>query len=271
MTTFVGTNFSSIQATAPTIKVMSYNIEGLKKLVDRKNKEAEQYKRDRFFKWINTEVKPDILCTQETGWQGLITQNTDLIHQTRNQGVTIFSKHPIVEKGKINFPKIRGNACVWADVRLPDKTIIRIYSTHLQSNRITSDTDKLIENVDLQEKETWLGVKSILGKYKRAAANRAEQAQLIVEHIKTSPYPVVLGGDFNETPLSYAYQVLAADMQDTFQEGAFGIGTTFSGTIPGLKIDYILTSEHFRTINHTIFKNQEAFSDHYPVLCEVEY
>ena len=269
LTTYIGFNLNSQTAHSSAIKVMSYNIEGLEKIVNKKQPETKQQLRDNFFQWMNTDIEPDILCTQETGWQELVPRNTPLVYNTRNQGVAIFSKFPFVQKGEINFPDTYGNACVWADVRLPDNTIIRVYSTHLRSNHITGDTGELIENADLQEKETWLGIKNILAKYKYAAEYRVEQAQLIIDDIKQCPYPVLLCGDFNETPLSYIYQLFTKRLNDTFEEGALGIGTTFSGIIPGLKLDYILSDQQFQTIHHKIHKNK-TFSDHYPIISTLQ-
>ena len=58
----------------------------------------------------------------------------------------------------------------------------------------------MIDKGDLQDKETWSGVRKILGKYKRSTRIRAAQAEMIQAHINKSPYPVILSGDMNDPP-----------------------------------------------------------------------
>src|ERR1017187_7363012 len=48
--------------------------------------------------------------------------------------------------------------------------------------------------------------------------SRATQAEEVSEEIRRSPYPVILCGDFNEVPLSYAYRILTQGLRDDFQE-----------------------------------------------------
>ncbi len=261
LTTFVGFNLGQ-KIPATTFQIMTYNVEGLNELVHRDSIKQSRIRAD-FYNWMNKESGIDILCTQESGWRALISHNTQLNQTAHNQGVSIFTKFPIVEQGEIDFPKTRGNACVWADIRLPNTSIIRVYSIHLNSSGISGDTDKLIETADIQEKETWKGLRNILAKYKRAAVRRAEQAQLVKNHVNTSPHPVVICGDFNEMPVSYVYEVLKTDLKDAFQERGFGIGTTFSGSIPGLKIDFMLVDPKLNIYKHDIIKNKK-YSDHYP-------
>lgn len=264
---FIGFNFSNSSNQVETVKIMSYNTDGLRSLVKR-NKGAQERIRSQFFNWLGSEENPDILCTQESGWTDLIKNNTELKYKVRNQGVTLFSKYPFLNQGSINFKNTRGNAAIWADVKIKE-TILRIYSVHFLSNKITKETEELIENADLQQKQTWRGLRSIIGKYQRSASIRVQQAQEVLQHIQESPYPVVLCGDFNETPVSYLYKTLNENLKDNFKEAGGGIGTTFNGDIPGLKLDYILTSKELKIAQHKILKDVD-YSDHYPIFSIIE-
>jgi endonuclease/exonuclease/phosphatase family metal-dependent hydrolase len=77
-----------------------------------------------------------------------------------------------------------------------------------------------------------------------AFAMRARQAEILREHIAASPHPVIVCGDFNDTPLSYSYRLMSKGLKDSFMEKGWGLGTTYAGALPALRIDYILCSQH---------------------------
>jgi endonuclease/exonuclease/phosphatase family metal-dependent hydrolase len=76
-------------------------------------------------------------------------------------------------------------------------------------------------------------------------------------------------GDFNDTPNSYVYRILSDRLQDSFKEKGLGIGTTFAGSIPLLRIDYILADMQFKINECKVIHNK--WSDHYPVVTEMQY
>jgi endonuclease/exonuclease/phosphatase family metal-dependent hydrolase len=102
---------------------------------------------------------------------------------------------------------------------------------------------------------------------KSSYKKRAEEAQAINEHMQNSPFPIILCGDLNDTPLSYAYNTIISNLNDSFSESGKGIGQSFV-KIPALRIDYILHNELFKSYNYTQHKQQ--LSDHYAVSCELK-
>ena len=74
--------------------------------------------------------------------------------------------------------------------------------------------------------------------------------------------------DLNDTPVSYVYQVLSDNLQDSFCERGFGFDFTYAGKIPGLRIDYVFVDDHFKILDHQVPKLE--LSDHYPVLVRME-
>jgi len=57
-------------------------------------------------------------------------------------------------------------------------------------------------------------------------------------------------------------------MQDAFLKKGFGIGRTFTGLSPTLRIDYIFADDHFKVKQfNRIVKN---LSDHYMLVADVE-
>ncbi len=81
---------------------------------------------------------------------------------------------------------------------------------------------------------------SVIKKLKRAFQKRARHVEIISEHITTSPHPVIVCGDFNDTPSSYAYYRISRHLIDSFIESGFGFGQTYTGRMPSFRIDYIL-------------------------------
>ena len=134
---------------------------------------------------------------------------------------------------------------------------------HLQSNKVSKDAVDVIDNVNLQEKRTWQGIRGILGKYSSASKVRAKQSEKVAEHAATSLHPTIICGDGNDPPTSFTYSRLCGDYQDSFIEAGSGIGTTYAGRIPMLRIDYIFVDDKFKVNSFKILK--ENFSDHYAV------
>ena len=270
-TRFVGLNFTSgVEKDSAYISVMTYNVEHLSFLRNGTEKKKKA-KREQFGKMMEGQ-KPQILCVQESPQYAL-----DLLeeyfklpyqhaHAPPDKGAAIYSVYPMKNQGIIDFGT-KTNSCIWADLQV-GKKILRVYSLHLQSNRISSVADRVIKKGDLQEKETWVDIGGVIGKVKKTAAIRAQQAEQVIAHIKKSPHPVLVCGDFNDTPQSYTYRIIAEDLKDGFCDRGSGIGTTYAGAIPALRIDYILSDPNIEFGACKVLR--EEFSDHYPVVGKIK-
>jgi endonuclease/exonuclease/phosphatase family metal-dependent hydrolase len=209
---------------------------------------------------------PDILCTQETSgkFYRLLADKMDYPHTFNlKKGTVILSRFPILAGGDVQFENT-SNSTLWADIKVGEKKVVRVYNIHLQSNRVTKTTAKVIEKGDLDEEETWQDIGFVLGRVGSATSLRAEQAQKLREHIAACKLPVIICGDFNDTPNSYVYSLLSDGFHDTFRQKALGLGTTFGGALPLLRIDYILTEKSITTFSCRTIRDGD-FSDHYPV------
>ena len=94
--------------------------------------------------------------------------------------------------------------------------------------------------------------------------SRAHQAQVVKEHIRKSPYPVIVAGDFNDTPVSYAYRKIRKGLNDSFVNSGYGAGFTYKGNYPPNRIDYILYDNALVNSNFEIIRVR--YSDHYPII-----
>lgn len=209
---------------------------------------------------------PDILCTQETSgkFYHLLADKMGYPYTFNlKKGTVILSRFPIIAGGDVPFGNTT-NSTLWADIQLAPKKIVRVYNVHLQSNRVTNTTAKVIRTGDLDNEETWEDIGFVLGRVGSATSTRSEQAQKLREHIDACKRPVIVCGDFNDTPNSYVYSVVSSGLNDTFREKALGLGTTFGGALPLLRIDYILTEKSITTFSCRTIRDGD-FSDHYPV------
>ena len=247
--------------------IMSYNVYGLKQL-----KDSSEFKflnkKSKFTAFIR-EHEPDLICVQENNFfSDDIINKTDLypyFHYMIQHGAAIYSRFPILDKGLVEFGT-KTNSCLWVDVLVYGKKI-RIYSVHLQSNRITKDVEAITDENDEKNSEKINIVRGMFRKYKNNAIVRSKQAMLIAEHAGKSPLPCIISGDFNDTPFSYSYKVLAKRRKDSFLECGSGLGTSYIGGLPGLRIDYILADESiFNFCSHRVLHT--SYSDHNPILAK---
>lgn len=269
------------------IKVMSYNV----RLFDLYNWSHNKQTRNKIFNLIQEEAS-GIVCLQEfftddsKEFNTLDTllriqkaknyhvEYTITMRKIHHWGVATFSKYPIAGKGKIVFEEPSNNICIYTDLRINNDTV-RVYNMHLQSIHFNPVDYKFltdvvdIEKVKPSEEEIEEKSKGIIKRLKGAFVKRASQADIIAEHIKQCRYPVIVCGDFNDTPSSYAYATISKGLKDAFVESGNGMGRTYIGTFPSFRIDYIMHSPGFQSYEfHTI---SEELSDHYPVTCFLGY
>ena len=183
----------------------------------------------------------------------------------RYTGNFIFSKYPIIHQDILDLTSenpIHGK-CVFADIELEDKTIIRVYNFHLASIRYQEEQYDFVESLSpktkLDEENKTKG-KRVAKMFLDAARRRSQELEIVLEHAATSPYPTILCGDLNDTPSSNAYHRLRSRYKDAFQQAGRGFGKTYSGRMPSNRIDYIFHSEHFTAID--FFIQKEVLSDH---------
>ncbi len=159
------------------------------------------------------------------------------------------------------------NGFLILDLLRPTDTI-RLVNAHLRTNAITGMAEQVTTEGRLDEEDTWRTVKAIFGRYGRSAGLRAKQAAQIERLVKDSPYPVLLAGDFNDVPAGYVYRRLHRTFPvDAWLARGRGLGVTFNGSLPGLRIDYILADSSFRV--HEVDKFDNGFSDHQTLWAEV--
>lgn len=177
--------------------------------------------------------------------------------------IALFSKYPILQWQKVQPLREYNHTFIWADIKIGNDTI-RFFNVHLQSMHFAKADYDFIETIDNSDmEEVKKGGKSLLSKIKAANIVRSIQINAVKEEILKSPHPVLLCGDFNDVPNSYAYQTINQLLDDTFIECGYGAGRTFIKLSPTLRIDYIFHDEKLKPVAFETV--QKTKSDHRPV------
>lgn len=172
------------------------------------------------------------------------------------------TSYTMVNRGRLVATKSTGMRCTYADLLIGADTV-RVYNVHLESIRIKNeDFEALNKALSLSEKDSLEHLESIVNKLRNAFITRAELADTLAAHIARCPYPLIVCGDFNDTPASYSYQTIAKGLKDSFREAGSGLGVTYA-RVPLFRIDNILYSPHFRASAHRVHRWPR--SDHFAV------
>ena len=267
-----------------SIKILTYNVmrfENLKKHTKENPNLILQYIIDQ---------DADIVCLQEFGTnskdKNLLTisdvvtalEKTPYHHieylktpPTKSTfGLALFSKYPILSVKRIPMESEFNGAFI-AELDIDGRKVTLI-NNHLESNRISEDERAdyydLTKDPNTQKLEafTYMMFQRLTPAFKK----RAEQASIISDVIKenTNPY-IIVCGDFNDTPISYARRKIKGDMKDAFVNSGSGMGVTFNRHRFLFRIDNIFHSKNMKAHNCTVGTLRN--SDHYPVWTYLEF
>ncbi|MBK8881454.1 MAG: endonuclease/exonuclease/phosphatase family protein [Bacteroidales bacterium] len=259
---------------ANTFKVLSYNVR-LFNYYESKNGVYSVKKTIDFLKSQNA----DIICLQEffilgnpameeekiiKGLGGKYYSHMKVFKVGKNKyyGIITFSKYPILRKGEIVHNN-SSSLSIYSDIVI-EKDTFRIFNNHLQSFLLKKMNRSFIEELSSSENKETLDEMKVLSKsLKKGFEKRALQAQLVKSSINKSPFPVIVAGDFNDTPVSYTYRKIRKGLNDSFVTSGYGAGFTYKGNYPPNRIDYILYDNKLKNSFFEIKKIR--YSDHYPI------
>ena len=232
------------------LKVMSYNV---RSFID-DNRERQL---DSIVKIIKA-VNPDILCLQEMGFSdiadSLLEPLKPMPHSLSrvNLSPAIYSRYPIIRASRMDTLK----NFVWADIVIKkdknNEDTIRVFNNHLHSTAIRRDDSNYIENHEYLEGDSLGKVHSMVKRLTENNRVRAEQADTLAALVATSPYPVIVCGDFNDTPVSYTYRTVARKLNDPYRKVGRGYSHTYRGFFDMLRIDYIFYSDEFEALSYEV-------------------
>lgn len=272
-------NFNNeIRIDGQKFSLISYNVRNF----DKYNWSGDDDAPDKIARFISDE-NADIVCLQEfaSNNKTKIRHHPQLKKLTKKRnihveyaknsagrktaGIITITRFPIINKGTIRFDD-SNNITIYSDLKI-NKDTVRVFNLHLQSVNIDPKEYSMLDSLDFSNREQNMKeAEDILGHLKTAFMIRAAQAEKVAAQIEKSPYPVIVCGDFNDSPVSYAYQKIRGNLQDAFIESGFGLSNTYRGKFPSVRIDYILHSE--RIFSSDYKRSKIKLSDHYPIECE---
>ena len=177
------------------------------------------------------------------------------IYNNRHQyGTMVWAKYPLINKQSIHYES-NGNLSNQCDIVVNIDTI-RLFNNHLESYKFTRE--------DLDD------MGHMRDKWEHATPIRNNQAREVRKHIDASPYPVIVVGDFNAIPLSFAYRHISNGLHDAWLETSwFQWGATCQKRGFGLRIDYILSSPSLLPVSCLV--SPAAGSDHQPLIATLAW
>lgn len=220
----------------------------------------------------------DVICFQE--YKDAWSFNNDSIRHLFKQypfsyigtgadgsmDLALFSRYPLNNVSYTPYPN-SSRGYIAADITTP-QTTIRLFTTRFEStgvNNIKREIKKM-DGTDLYFDAGNLAGQ-LGGGLKNSYAMRGEQTDILADAVKKSPYPVIVCGDFNDTPSSYAYGTFNTLLLDGFRESGKGYGYTYNYFKKLLRIDYIFHSKELKGIAY--YSQAKPWSDHNPVIMEL--
>ena len=184
--------------------------------------------------------------------------------KTKVGGMVMLTRWPVLNYGYRNLGEPGHNGgMMWADL-LMAKDTLRWVNLHLASNRISPPELSPVQALELESDSSQRTIKGILRKIAYSARLRAEQSDQIRAFMDQSPYPLLVTGDFNDLPYSFAVNRIKHKLKDTFESKGQGMGNTYARTFPSFRIDHVMVDPRFHVLSHEVVRLR--YSDHYPVV-----
>lgn len=237
------------------ISVLSFNAK-----LFRKKKTYEQFSSEMIDWVVNDPSK--IKCIQEystnNNWEVLdvtgklekqgyyyFAVKSEMKNNDHNNGIGIFSRYKIVNKGVVEPLDNTVNGVIYADLDTGNDTL-RVYNVHLQSLNLKNG-----------------GITEFVSRLKDASIKRSSQARKLIKHTDASPYPFIICGDFNETPYSYNYDQLQSSFCSSFENAGSGFGFSLNSLLFFLRIDHQFYSKNITITGYEVNRKMDI-SDHFP-------
>jgi endonuclease/exonuclease/phosphatase family metal-dependent hydrolase len=246
--------FNTTQIPENSLTVMSYNMM-------RMNKTGDKGGANTMRNWLQNEDS-DIKCFQEfLGTKQIISTISDKGKYYSFVGgygnrYAIFSKFRIINSG-VFYKESSTNNILFADLKV-NKDTLRVYNVHLQSMSINPDKE-------LNQEGFEQNYESVRRKFEIGSVRRASQLEDLLKHIENCKYPILITGDFNDIPFSYNYFRLSRSFKNAFENAGNGLGFTYNGKIPFLRIDNQFYNDQIEVFGFRTLSEVD-YSDHFPVI-----
>lgn len=186
------------------------------------------------------------------------------------KGLSMFllSKYPAVF-GHVE-KNVPGNIVTY-HLKIKGRTV-ELINVHLTSYELTSKERKVISDLaEIHPRSSATHFKQALsGKLLKAFKKRSEDADALRSLIDNALPNLIVCGDFNDVPASWAYRkIKGKDLSDARAQTSFGPGITYNDHYFYFQLDQILYRGDFKAIQTDI--GSLKASDHYPVKVTFEF
>lgn len=264
------------------LTVLTYNVHGFN---------YERHTHDDYLRTVDSiaayvrRLQPDVICFQEyETTQPSDVRRIDTLYRQWpyraynfifggtgdiGYGTAVFSRLPIVGAERTLFEH-SSNSMLRTDLLTPVGDTVRLFNNHLQSTQVDERSRTRVERLDVRgDEETRQFVRSLGSRLKANYRRRAVQVDTVSRMIAASPYPAIVVGDFNDTPVSYTYKKMRGALEDPFINAGSGFAYTYNRLFSMLRIDYLFHSPVFETEAYR--SDNLPWSDHNPVFVEMKY
>lgn len=238
-------NYNTKKSEIPNLKIITFNVH------------AAAFGRQNIENFINKE-KPDIVLLQEAGTPTDDYNLENLKYESRSPIVFFYSKYKIISQKE--WIKNENAYAKSFDIEINGK-IYRFINIYLQPFYLNKAMVKPTESQAENEHK----FKNLIRRMVPTFKAHQGQISLAREAIETSPYPVIMTGDFNSVPNSYEYYHLGKNLKDAFEVAGSGSATSFHDYKFPIRIDYVFTSKEIEPISYKVDRSARL-SDHFPVI-----
>lgn len=285
--TYIPLNSPTKDIPEKTFKILSYNVRGFDWLT------GDEARNNPIFSYL-ANSGADIICMQEFAVEEkkkkdkiisleeldgfleeypyrTIIRLGDTINSCM-YGLACYSKFPIEKVARIPIESAFNGAGMY-EIKIGKKSVT-IVNNHLESNRLTAEDKVLFKElvVDKNRDKFDAVTQTIRSHLDPAFKARAIQADIIAECIRIQREKtdaMIVCGDFNEPPISYAYQTIKGNFLDAFKYTGRGVGITYHEDGFYFRIDYIFHSLNLQAYNCTV--GDVKYSDHYPIWSWIKF
>lgn len=269
--------FRSANASVESIKVMTYNA---------KCRGCADDEGDRRLAQLLARAEPDLVAFQESAvW---FTGRNPTVTATPNLQAVLSDSHYVTVRPErphhVHLSQPVFSRASRADLKIVEVTQTALPNVHDNSSftRVHfrwKGQDAVLYNLHLYSyrSKPWDGENSrpggmrrwikLLRDFQRDMIVQAREAEQIRARLDQEDAPVIITGDLNNTPHSWAFRHLAEGYKDAFELAGRGWGATYHSTMPLVRIDHILVSPEWRIAATRV--PQTTYSDHLPVIAEI--
>ncbi len=262
-----------------TFKLLTYNI------IHGWDQRQPDYKGNRSFEYVMNSGA-DIVCLQEVAeWRDYEIPNYSTFADSLNKiypytagtwvnDIKVLSKYPVELANTAMLP-----------LTSPEQKEFDIYKVTMGSNQMwlinfhmpsfalsTKDRDVVTEMTKSN------GISKSIHDYKTSVSPKlskgyTKRAECVRKMLNTLQYlngPVILCGDFNDVPESYAYRLMTQwGLRDAYVETNFGPTFTYNEHLFFFHLDQIFYTGDLKALS--VDRGTINSSDHYPLMAEFEF